>query len=450
MKHGRNLIVLSTGTLLIAAALLAVGCGGGDRGAAPARSNASARAVILIAVDGLRADRFGAHGGAVATPSIDAMAASAARFDWCFAQAPDPAASFASLLSGLYPTASGVLEAGDRLPDDAATLAEALSAAGLTTAAFVEGAPGGDDFGLRQGFSVYEAGPEPGAAARQWLREHAGDNFLLVLRGWSVGLDASPAAAVESVEPPAGFAERLQAVLASARTDSPIAFEPADLEYVRLLYARRVEAADRALGELRAELVELGLAERATVIVAGTAGLDLGQHGPTGAQSLSATVTRVPLLMAIPGGRGAGQSVDKIVELVDLMPTVLELAGVAVPAGVQGASLLPIIDGTGRPPYVAFSEAPGLGRQRAVALGGLHLIKPLDGGGTASLFDLAADPSELTDVAAANADKVAVMERHLEAWGKMVAAVSLDPELRTAEELDDATLDQLRSLGYIQ
>jgi hypothetical protein len=74
-------------------------------------------------------------------------------------------------------------------------------------------------------------------------------------------------------------------------------------------------------------------------------------------------------------------------------------------------------------------------------------VKSLDDGAPA-LYDLAADPAELTDIAGANADKVAVMERHLEAWGKMVAAVSLDPELRTAEELDDATLDQLRSGVY--
>jgi arylsulfatase A-like enzyme len=437
------------GALVVAGLLLAVGCGGGGTDVSPARADSGARAVILIAVDGLRGDRFGAHGGAVATPSIDAMAGSASRFDWCFAQAGDPAASFASLLTGLYPTTSGVLEAGDRLPDDAVTLAEALSATGLTTAAFVEGAPGGDDFGLRQGFAVYEASAEPGAAAKQWLREHSKESFLLVLRGWSVGLDASSASAVEGVEPPAGFAERLQAVLASSRSDSPAAFEPSDLDYLRLLYARRVGAADQALGELRAELEELGLAERATVIVTGTAGLDLGQHGPTGVQSLHATVTRVPLMLSIPGGRGAGQSVDKIVELVDLMPTVLELAGVGLPAGVQGSSLLPLIDGTARPPYIAFSEGPALGRQRAVALGGLRLVKSLDGGALA-LYDLAADPAELNDIAAANADKVAVMERHLEAWGKMVAAVSLDPELRAEEELDDATLDQLRSLGYIQ
>lgn len=449
MKHARSSLIPAMGALVVAACLLAVGCAGGDRDAATARPDSSARAVILIAVDGLRGDRFGAHGGAVATPSIDAMAESASRFDWCFAQAPDPAASFASLLTGLYPTTSGVLEAGDRLPDVAVTLAEALSAAGLSTAAFVEGAPGGDDFGLRQGFSVYEASAEPGAAAKQWLRDHAGESFLLVLRGWSVGLDASLGTAIEGVEPPAGFAERLQVALASARTDQPTELEPADLDYLRLVYALRVGAADRALGELRAELEELGLAGRATVILTGTAGLDLRQHGPTGAQSLHATVTRVPLMLSIAGGRGAGQTVDKIVELVDLMPTILELQGVAVPAGVQGASVLPIIDGTGRPPYIAFSEAPGLGRQRAVALGGLHLLVSLDGG-SRSLFDLVADPAELTDVAAAQADKAAVMERHLEAWGKMVAAVSLDPELRAEEELDDATLDQLRSLGYIQ
>jgi hypothetical protein len=222
MKHGWSLIAHSAGALLVAAALLSAGCGGGggDRDAATARPDSVARAVILVAVDGLRADHLGSSGGAVATPSFDALAQAAVRFDGCFAQAADPAASFAAFLTGLYPTTSGVLEAGDRLPDAAVSIAEALSAAGMTTAAFVEGAPGGDDFGFGQGFAVYDTGSEPGAAARQWLREHSRESFLLVLRGWSVGLDASAASAVEGVVPPAGFAERLQAVLASSRSDS--------------------------------------------------------------------------------------------------------------------------------------------------------------------------------------------------------------------------------------
>jgi hypothetical protein len=109
MKQGRSLIVLSVGVLLIAVVMLAVGCGGGDGDLATDRPRPDARQVILIVVDGLRADHLGSFAGAVATPNFDALAGSAVRFDWCFAQAPDPAASFAAADRAL-PTTSGVLE----------------------------------------------------------------------------------------------------------------------------------------------------------------------------------------------------------------------------------------------------------------------------------------------------------------------------------------------------
>ncbi len=68
----------------------------------------------------------------------------------------------------------------------------------------------------------------------------------------------------------------------------------------------------------------------------------------------------------------------------------------------------------------------------------------------AEIFNLAIDPMQLNDVSGTEADKLAVMVRHLEAWEKMVSVTSLDPNLRTEEELDEDTLKQLKSLGYIQ
>lgn len=447
MKQARSSVVGWIEVLAIAALTVAVGCGGGQGGTEKA-SHAGPHSVIVIVVDGLRADHVSSYGGAVQTPSFDRLTAESIRFDWCFAQAPEAEVSFASMLSGLYPTTSGVVSPGDRLPEEAATMAEALSAAGFETAAFIEGAPDADDFGLGQGFGVYSSSAEPAAAARQWIGEHSTDRFMVVLRGWSVGLDFGPTAAVEGNEPPAGFYDRLRSVLQSRATEQPLALEGADLEFVKLLYESRIRAADEALGEMMAELDNLGVAESAILVVAGTAGLDLGQHGASGWRSLHTTVTRVPLFIRVPGGGGT-TSVDKIVELVDLAPTLIDLLGAETPSAVQGASLMPIVEGTGRPPYIAFSESPWLGRQRAVALGGLRLVTSLDDGAR-KLYDLAADPDELVDIADQNGDKVEVLERHVDAWGKMVSASSLDPELRTEGELDDATLEQLKSLGYIQ
>jgi hypothetical protein len=163
------------------------------------------------------------------------------------------------------------------------------------------------------------------------------------------------------VEPPEGFFERVQVVLASARTDNPTAFEPGDLEYLKLLYTRRVQAADQALGEFRAELEELGLGKQATLIVAGTSGLDLGQHGPTGAQSLHATVTRVPLILSIPGGRGAAQAIDKI---VDWSTSCRRSSSWGVePVGVQGGACC---RSSTAPPAALHRvlETPALGRRQ--------------------------------------------------------------------------------------
>ena len=427
---------------------LSLSCGGGGTGPAESPLRAGAHPIIVIAVDGLRADSLGVFGGDLGTPNFDALADQASHFRWAFAQAVEPSVSFTSMLTGLYPTTSGVVAAGDRLPEEAVTLAEALSSAGFATAAFVEGMPGGDDFGLGQGFAEFHSSDQPGAAATRWITEHADGDFLVVFRGWSVGLDFGPGAEGGHTAPPDGFFERLQAVLASDFSDQPLAMEPEDLAYVRELYFDRVRAADAALGNLLAELDELGLAERAILVVMGTTGLDLEQHGPTGSVSLHSTVTRVPLFIRLPNQGGAGLS-DKIVELVDVMPTLLDLTGVDDPSGVQGASLVPLVEGAGTPPYIAFSESPHLGGQRAVALGGMRLIAAA-ADGSAALYDLAADPDELEDRSFDSPDRVDVLLRHLDAWSQMVAVASLDPELRTEEELDDATLEQLKSLGYIQ
>lgn len=426
-------------TVIICASLLS--CGG------PAEEEGSLElggdSLIVIAVDGVRADALGCYGAAEATPEFDALSAESVRFEWAFAQAPDPAVSFTALLTGLYPTTAGVRAPGDRLRDEAETLAEVASGSGMATAAFVEGAAGGNDYGLAQGFDQFYLGPSPGAKAAAWLEEYGDDDFLLVLRGWSAGWQMS--AATQEMQAPEGFYERLQQALVSDGGDEPRALEPADLEFARALYADRVRGVDRALGQFVDGLEATGLANRVTLVVLGTGGLDLGQHGATGRVSLHSTVARVPLLIRFPGG-GESRSVDRIVELVDVMPTLLDVAGIDTPATVQGQSLIPLLEGQGRPPYLAFSEAPTRSGQRAIALAGYRLVQV---GEASQLFNLATDPLELEDIAAAEQDRVDVLLRHLDDWQKMVAASSLDPELRSEEELDPETLERLRSLGYI-
>jgi arylsulfatase A-like enzyme len=153
-------------------------------------------------------------------------------------------------------------------------------------------------------------------------------------------------------------------------------------------------------------------------------------------------------MIRFPGGADS-QAVSKVTEVVDLMPTILEATGNQAPAGIQGSSLLPIISGAGQPPYVAFGESPQFGGQRFVALGGMGMVSGI-AGENAAIYDLMADPLQQSDLVETESDKLAVMVRHLEAWEKMVSVTSLDPDLRTEEDLDEDTLKQLKSLGYIQ
>ncbi|HSN54918.1 MAG TPA: sulfatase-like hydrolase/transferase, partial [Candidatus Sulfomarinibacteraceae bacterium] len=101
--------------------------------------------VIVVAVAGLRADWLGCYGGPELTPAIDALAAESVRFDSAWAQAPEMLPSLAALLSGLYPTSNGLRIPGDELQAEAVTLAEVAKELGMTTAAFLEGRPGGAD-----------------------------------------------------------------------------------------------------------------------------------------------------------------------------------------------------------------------------------------------------------------------------------------------------------------
>ena len=367
--------------------------------------------VVVLLFDGVRVDHLGSYGAANgSTPSLDAFAGDAIRFDWAFAPASDAAASMASLLTGLYPTTHGLVESGDRLVDDAGTVSEALAATGLTTAAFLSSGELFEGLGLDQGFEVFETGPQALDGALAWVGQNAGSDFFLVVEVGSVS-----AAAVNADD--------------AAAT-----------------YSAQVEALDGAVGRVLEALDAAGLSDKATVAAVSLSGFELGEHGAVGQPSMYSPETHVPMFLKsaqLPKGR----SVDKIVEVIDLGPTLMALLGEEPPVDFQGRSLVALINGSGTPPYVAFGEAAGEGEYYA-ALGGYRLVQR-GAEAPSELYELTSDPAEQTDIAANEDNRVTVLEDHLGAWKKMVSAASLDPDRRT-EELDDEALEQLKSLGYIQ
>lgn len=443
---------------------LTLGCGGGGGsggGAGGAGLPATAHPIILLDIGTLRADHLGTYGYARATsPNIDRLASEAALFEWAFSQAPITGPSQASIFTGLYPSSHGFLGEEGRLAEEAITFAEVLSEQGYTTAAFVDGGYLSPGFGLEQGFAVYDNSQGGGLAAVgpkaiAWMRQNAARNFLLLVHTYDVHTPYAPPEPHRSAflqglaAPTAGFeptAERMEAVRASFHSDAPAPLSEADLEYAKALYDGEIRHVDAWIAEFLAAVREAGLDKRATIVLFSDHGEEFGEHGSVLHEKLVATVTRVPMMVRLPGGALAGR-IEQIVETIDLMPTLLELAGAPLPPHVQGESLVPLLKGEGTPPYLAISESELLGGQRSAALGGYHLIYGEQLGST-RLYDLAADPMEQSDLAGAEPDRAEVLLRHIHTWQDKVELFSYAGGDSAA--VGEETLEQLRSLGYVQ
>jgi arylsulfatase A-like enzyme len=395
--------------------------------------------IVLIDIGTLRADHLGCYGYQRDTsPNLDALASESVLFEWAFSQAPNTAPSQASIFTGLYPGTHGLISDEARLPAEAKTLAEALAERGYITAAFVDGGYLSSDFGFDQGFRLYDNSRGGGLAAIgpkaiTWLEEHASDDFLLVVHTYDAHAPYSP--------PDSHRDLYLQEIAPSA--EGPEAAE--DIAYAKALYDAEIRFVDDWIGMIVQSLSALGLDERATIAVVADHGEEFMEHGSVSHETLYSTVTRVPMMVRLPGGMRAG-TVSSIVETIDLMPTLLELSGVPQPAGIQGESLLPLIRGERQPPYLAFGESSFFGGQRFVAMDGYHMIMSVAGEGV-ELFNYLYDPLELDDLSADEPDRVEVLRRKLDSWEEMVARAAIGQE---AAPLDEDTLEQLKSLGYVQ
>jgi len=454
---------LGVGATLAGAFCLACAGEAGDQEPARARD---ARPIIIVDIDTLRADHLGCYGYERDTsPNLDAFARESLRFDWAFSQAANTPPSQTSILTGLYPSTHGMIEDDDRVPESITTLAEALAAHGWRTAAFVDGGYMSGKFGIGQGFELYE--DEPGGTGlagigprvARWVEEHAAETFLLLIHTYDVHAPYAPpepyrSMFLEGLEPPTpGFvpdSETLEEIRLSVWSDEPLSLPHHDLAHAKALYDGEIRKVDAWFGRFLERLERLGLDERAIVVVLSDHGEEFQEHGSVLHAKLYSTVTRIPLLIRIPGWERPAVIPD-VVESVDLMPTLLDLAGVPIPEGVQGRSLLPLMRGEEAGPRYAFGESPFFGQRRFVADGERRLFVAKENP-VRELFGFRADPLELNDVSAEHAEEVERLARVLAEWEERVqrAAIQLvgSEGAEEVEPLPEEIREQLRALGY--
>jgi arylsulfatase A-like enzyme len=429
--------------------------------AACARTPGPPTNVVLIDIDTLRADSLGVYGGGPASsPAIDRLAAEGTRFEWAFSQAPYTLPSQVSIVTSLYPWSHGVVRENQRMTTSALTMAEIFQAAGMQTAAFVDGGYVSEHFGFSQGFDSFEDFDRRGVRAMEpaieaWLRDRDERPFFLFVHTYDPHAPYAPvepfrSLAVSRVAPPTpGFeptGEVLEAIRASQWEPPLRRLNDVDLAFARALYGGEVAMVDDWIARLRGVLERSGKLERTVLAIVSDHGEEFQEHGSVLHEKLYTTVTRVPLIIVSPGAP-AGVVISNAVESIDLLPTLLELLRLDVPASLQGRSLArAVLLGEEPPARGVLSHSPFWGEQRAIANDERHLIATLSTGAV-ELYDYRADPLEFVNLA----------DREPSTVRRLVAELSL--RVRNLEERqpisDEAVLPaeveaSLRALGYLR
>lgn len=477
----------------LALTALVLACAGGESEREPsARMSSGERpSIVLVVLDTVRRDVTGlgpnlgtdTDEGASATPHLDRLAEAGTSFPHAWAPAPWTVPSHASIFTGEPPSVHGGTSRTPHLRPELTTLAEILATEGYRTAAFFsnpwlsDGASGvlrgfEERFALAEDPEIPDQGGHAivGAVAR-WLDETSQSTsgtepFFLFVNF----LEAhSPYAS------PPRFREHLPGLNAGDRVpiDWILDFqagridpETVDWRRYRDLYSSDVLYADAFLGQLVGLLEERGLLSGNALLVTSDHGENLGEHGFVEHQfRIDETLLAVPLVVHAPAHLAPGERRDPV-DLADLFATILDLVGSDAEAPPRSRSLLgppadprrPLVAQYAGPPpglldhlgarHAGFDRASRAKSYRSLRVGPLRLT--VDDAGGVTLHDLEADPGQTENLAKRRPEAVAAMQEILDELAGTASGGPFGEADGDAPELDEATRERLRALGYIR
>jgi arylsulfatase A-like enzyme/Flp pilus assembly protein TadD len=390
--------------------------------------------IVVITLDTLRPDHLHCYGyGRIETPTLDRIAQSGVLFENGVTQTPLTPPSHASIFTGLNPPTHKVRDIGGFvLSPSTPTLASLLQEKGWDTAAFISSAVLKKRFGFDHGFDVYDDQmPRPGNA-QEFLEDaerRAGDTVDHAVK-WLDGRSDKPFFLwVHLYDPHAPYAP-------------PSPFRE---QYKDHPYDGEIAYADHELGRLMESLRRKSPPEKTLVAVLSDHGESLGEHGEySHGVFLYDSTLRIAFLLAGPGVP-PGLRVPQQARTIDLLPTILELLSAPSPAGVEGASLVPLFSGKDAGTAVSYAETLypkinlGWAELRAIRTNQWKYIRAP----RPELYDLSRDPMESRNVLAEHPSEVRMLEARLAA-----ASHSAKSEKVETTPMDERTLAQLKSLGY--
>ena len=450
---------------------------------------------VLIVVDALRYDGLSCTGSVrVRTPTFDRMARDGVLFTQSISQAPWTQPSIGSLMTSQYPSIHRAGGAGEGLARNLPTLAECLSEAGWDTAAFVTNDLLDPSFGFGRGFKRYEMRydfrpymkgspvallwgswpqrffrPTPRDEmdcrkcvdrialkhAAEWLASEARSPFFawihlsavldyIYFYAVQVGPDGQPA----PLRPNSDVGvpqERLRTISVGSPKDR---WFGSNLRDWRARYESNIVYEDTIVSTFIDTLRSLGVLNRVLLIVTADHGEEFKEHGRRGhGQSLYDELIRVPLILTCPCCLPGGRVVSAQVRTIDVMPTVLDLAGISWRTPLRGRSLRELVESSSPNERVAYSEFDAKFSLESVRTARRKMIVK-NQGEALELYDLTADPGEKTNIADSRPRDLTSMRERYTRW-RLAIREQQGEVCRTRAKVNADLRDRMKALGYI-
>lgn len=429
-------------------------CKVGEEG--PSAPAAERPNLILLVTDDHPFDALGCAGHPILlTPHMDALAGGGVRFTHAFVTTPICAASRASIFSGRYERSHGYTFGQPELDEVLVgqSYPSLLRRAGYRVGFVGKLGVGVSPEGRAEMFDEFVPGTYPyfrDTVPSRHLTELNTEHALAFLRSsderpfcLSLSFQA-PHAEDDNPEqyvwPASSDGLYVEDTISAPHTAAPAFFEalPDFLrnglnrerwhwrfdtpdKYARMVkgYYRMLSGVDAGIGRLLAALDELGLSENTVILLIGDNGYFLGERGFAGKWTMHERSIRVPLIVFDPRREHAeAELCDAFALNVDIAPTLLDLAGVAIPEEMQGRSLVPWLDGA-RVPWreQVFTEHlwnhDRIPRTEGLRTRDWKYIRYLDHPDYEELYDLRSDPREESNLAqsAAHAQRLEELRR---------------------------------------